>query len=380
MSSIGAARKLVLSPGPLKASTLHADGLKRCWGPAFTTPAQAAYHDAVWGRALPPGSGRNLFKQLIMQTFQSGLSWSTILAKEPGFQARFEQWDYTKVAQWTEAHVTEALADDGIVRNGAKVRAAVANAIAAATLDQHAAGGFEAFCWASCGRLPPAERLLQHESRSGSYMRASERVDFETADGVHPTPGIMAAVAAFKGAGFRFLGPATMLSFMQAAGFVNHHKPDCAMFAAAEAAYATTSAALARDASSRAAPAPVTPSGVLEVSAGRVSPLPPTTCPASPSLTCNPDQPLQVPSKLRASRARKAPSARSAVAASGKLPPSNVGALLSTASSVGKVPSKLSKVGPKAATKVAAKMAVAPVPEGLHGCRGGNGRRNAGTQ
>ena len=277
MSSITAARKLTLSPAPLKASTLHADGLRRCWGPAFSTPAQAAYHDAIWGRALPPGSGRSLFKQLIMQTFQSGLSWSTILAKEPGFRARFEQWDYTKVARWTEAQIAEALADDGIVRNGAKVRAAVANAVAAVKLDQHADGGFEAFCWASCGRLSPAERLLQHESRSGSYMRASERVDFETADGVHPTPGIMAAVAAFKGAGFRFLGPATMLSFMQAAGFVNHHKPDCAMFAASEAAYAATSVVMAREVPSGAAPAPAT-LGEVVVKVGALS-LPPDACP-----------------------------------------------------------------------------------------------------
>ena len=239
------ARPLTLAPPPLSPSTVHADGVRRCWGAEFTTPAQAVYHDAEWGRALPPGSGRALFKQLLLQTNQSGLSWAIVLKKEPGFAARFAQYDYAAVAKWREADVAAALADAGIVRNELKVRAAVANAAAAAALDAAAPRGFEAFCWRTLGALPPAERLLQHASRSGSYMRATERADFETADGAHPTVGVARAVREFKAAGFKFLGPATMLSFMQAAGFVNHHKPDCAAFAAAEATYAAASAAVA---------------------------------------------------------------------------------------------------------------------------------------
>jgi len=201
----------------------------------------AAYHDGVWGRcALPAGgSGRLLYKQLIMQTFQSGLSWTTILKKEPGFEARFARWDYSAVARWGEADVAAAMADAGIVRNQLKIRAAVANAAAAAALDAAAPGGFEAFVWRTGGLLPEAERLLQHASRSGdSYMRTSSRLDFVTADAVHPTAGVTAASQAFKDAGFRFLGPTTMLSFLQATGLVNHHKPDCGAFAPAEAAYA----------------------------------------------------------------------------------------------------------------------------------------------
>jgi DNA-3-methyladenine glycosylase I len=211
---------------------------------ASASPAEIAYHDSVWGRSLPPGSSRALFKQLVLQTFQSGLSWSTILNKEQAFTARFEGWDYHKVARWTESDVAAAMDDAGIVRNALKIKAAVASAAAAVALDK-TLGGFEAFCWATCGGLPTSERLLQHASRSGSHMRASERVDFATADGVHPTTSIAEAVVAFKAAGFRFLGPATMLSFMQAAGFVNHHKPDCAMFGPAETAFAANSAAAA---------------------------------------------------------------------------------------------------------------------------------------
>ena len=235
------ARLTTLAPPPLSPSSAHADGVRRCWGAEFATPLQSAYHDAVWGLAPPRGSGRLLFKQLVLQTFQSGLSWNTILQKSAGFEARFAQWDYAAVAQWGEADVAAALADPAIVRNGAKVRAAVTNAAAAAALDAAAPGGFEAFLWATCGALPPAERLLQHASRSGSYMRGTERTDFTTADGAHPTVGVMRVVRALKDAGFVFVGPATTLSFLQAAGFVNHHKPDCAAFAGAEAAFAAAS-------------------------------------------------------------------------------------------------------------------------------------------
>jgi DNA-3-methyladenine glycosylase I len=237
-------RPLTLKPPPLSPSIAHADGVRRCWGAEFSLPAMAAYHDAEWGRALPPGSGRALFRQLLLQTNQSGLSWAIILKKEPGFAARYAQYDYTAIAKWGEADIAAALADEGIVRNGLKVRAAVANAIAATALDAAEPRGFEAFCWRTLA-LPPAERLLQHASRSDSYMRGTDRTDFDTADGTHPTVGVARAVRDFKAAGFRFLGPATMLSFMQAAGFVNHHKPDCAAFAHAEASYAAAAAAAA---------------------------------------------------------------------------------------------------------------------------------------
>jgi DNA-3-methyladenine glycosylase I len=236
-------RPLTLKPPPLSPSIAHADGVRRCWGAEYTPP-MAAYHDSEWGRALPPGRGRALFRQLLLQTNQSGLSWAIILKKEPGFAARYAQYDYTAVAKWGEEDIAAALADAGIVRNGLKIRAAVANAIAATALDAAAPRGFEAFCWRTLA-LPSAERLLQHASRSDSYMRGTDRTDFVTADGTHPTVGVARAVRDFKAAGFRFLGPATMLSFMQAAGFVNHHKPDCSAFAHAEASYAAAAAAAA---------------------------------------------------------------------------------------------------------------------------------------
>ena len=240
-------RKLV-TPPPLAPSVPHADGAKRCWGVSFTTPAQAVYHDREFGRAHPRGSGKILFKQLVLQTMQAGLSWHIVLAKQNGFQARFEEWEYRRVAHWGPREIEAALADPGIVRNGAKVRATVANARVATRLDDVSPGGFEAFLWQICGHLPAAERLLQHGSRTegGSYMRASFREDFTTADGVHVTPGVAMIARRLKTAGFQFLGPATTLSFLQAAGFVNHHKPDCVAYAPAEAAYEAAVAAFPR--------------------------------------------------------------------------------------------------------------------------------------
>lgn len=243
-SAAAAALRSGSSAPPLPSSTLHADGVRRCWGSSFSTPAQRIYHDEEWGRALAPGSSRLLYKQLVLQSFQAGLSWSCIHAKAPSFSTRFEAWDYSRVARWGAGDVAAALADAGIVRNGAKVRAAVTNAAAAARLDAAAPGGFEAFVWRVCGGLPPAERTLQLASRSGTHMRATQRVDFAAADGVHPTVGVVAAVAAFKAEGFTFLGPTAMLSFIQAAGFANHHAPDCDAHAPAEAAYAAAAAAM----------------------------------------------------------------------------------------------------------------------------------------
>lgn len=241
-----AAPKVAAAISGLGNATLHPDGVRRCWGEYYSkAPDQMLYHDKEWGRALPLGSGRLLFKQLVLQTFQAGLTWAIIHKKAPFFERRFCGWDYTTVARWRESDIEAALADAGIVRNLAKIRAAVTNAAVATKLDSSAPDGFEAFCWRVCGSLPHAERLLQTSSRSGTHMRATTKEDYAEADGVHPTMGVTAAVAAFKEAGFKFIGPTAMLSFVQAAGFVNHHKPDCDAFAPAEASYASCAAAAA---------------------------------------------------------------------------------------------------------------------------------------
>ena len=261
---------LQLRAAPIRATALSPlDRVRRCWGDSFAAPSPAmlAYHDAEWGRAaLDP---RALFKQLILQTFQCGLSWATILNKAATFEARFARYDYAAVAQWGEADIAAALADPGIVRNAAKVRAAVGNARAACALDAASPSGFAAFCWRHCFQLPREERLVQLGSRSGSHMRASERADFSAADGVHPTLGVQAAAQAFRAAGFKFLGPCAMLSFMQAVGAVNHHAPDCAAFESCEAAYKGAAAAAAAAAwGAGAAALPVAAGGAAGAGAG----------------------------------------------------------------------------------------------------------------
>ena len=240
MPSSGSAAKA------LPPSTLHSDGVRRCWGSACTDGSgQREYHDCVWGHAKPRGSGRLLFREIVLQTFQAGLTWAMIYKKLANFEARFERWDYARVGRWGEKEVAAAMGDAGIVRNEKKIRAAVNNARLATQLDAAAPGGFEAFCWRVCGRLPPAERLLHVASRSGSHMHADARDDYEVADGVHPTVGVAECVKAFKTQGFKFLGPAAMLSFMQAAGFVNHHQPDCSAFLPAEKRFAAAAAEMA---------------------------------------------------------------------------------------------------------------------------------------
>lgn len=260
---------LQLRAAPIRATALSPlDRVRRCWGDSFAAPSPAmlAYHDAEWGRAtLEP---RALFRQLILQTFQCGLSWATILNKAATFEARFARYDYAAVAQWGEADIAAALADPGIVRNQAKVRAAVGNARAACALDAASPSGFAAFCWRHCFQLPREERLVQQGSRSGSHMRASERADFAAADGVHPTLGVQAAAQAFKAAGFKFLGPCAMLSFMQAVGAVNHHAPDCAAFEGSEAAHREAAAAAAAWGAAGAAALPAAAGGAAGAGAG----------------------------------------------------------------------------------------------------------------
>ena len=116
------------------------DGLARCgWG--NSTPDYRAYHDDEWGRAVRGDDG--IFERLTLEAFQSGLSWLTILRKRPAFRAAFAGFDIEKVAAFDDQDVARLLADVGIVRNRAKIEAAIANARAAAELP----GGLAKLLW-----------------------------------------------------------------------------------------------------------------------------------------------------------------------------------------------------------------------------------------
>ena len=181
--------------------TIGADGLPRCrWGNA--TADYVAYHDEEWGRPVRTDDG--LFERLTLEAFQSGLSWLTILRKRPAFRAAFAGFAIDKVAAFGPDDVARLLADPGIVRNRAKVEAALANARAAADLP----AGLAALLWAYA---PPRRR---HRLRSFAEMPAT-------------TPESTALAKDLKKRGFRFVGPTTAYATMQAAGMVDDHVEGC---------------------------------------------------------------------------------------------------------------------------------------------------------
>jgi DNA-3-methyladenine glycosylase I len=178
-----------------------ADGLPRCaWG--ASTPDYAVYHDEEWGRPLRGDDA--LYERLTLEAFQSGLSWLTILRKRPAFRLAFDEFRIDKVAGYGEADVARLLADAGIVRNRAKVEAAIANARAALALPE----GLSALLWSYA---PPP--------------RAARPRSFAEVPAL--TPESTAMAKALKKSGFRFVGPTTAYALMQATGMVDDHLAGC---------------------------------------------------------------------------------------------------------------------------------------------------------
>jgi DNA-3-methyladenine glycosylase I len=182
-------------------SVVGEDGRPRCpW--ALSTPDYVAYHDDEWGR--PVVEERALFERLTLEAFQSGLSWLTILRKREAFRRAFDSFDPVAVAGYGDAEVARLLGDAGIVRNRAKVDAAIANARAVLDLD----GGFVDLLWSFAPvDAPPAPRL--------------------PGDVPATTPESTAMAKALKKRGFRFVGPTTAYALMQATGMVDDHLADC---------------------------------------------------------------------------------------------------------------------------------------------------------
>jgi DNA-3-methyladenine glycosylase I len=177
------------------------DGVARCaW--AGATPDYMAYHDDEWGRPVRDDDG--LYERLTLEAFQSGLSWLTILRKRPAFRAAFKDFVIAEVATFGESDVARLLADPGIVRNRAKIEAALHNARVAADL----AGGLGAVLWSYAP--PPRGR----RPRSFAEVPAV-------------TPESTALAKDLKKRGFRFVGPTTAYALMQATGMVDDHLADC---------------------------------------------------------------------------------------------------------------------------------------------------------
>ena len=180
------------------------DGRRRCWW-GGSTPDYLAYHDEEWGR--PVRDDRGLYERMVLEGFQSGLSWLTILRKRENFRAAFAGFDIDTVARFGDRDVARLLADAGIVRHRGKIEAAIANAVAARAM--HADG--ESL----------AELIWSHAP--AGRRRAPRSLD----DLPSITPESTALSKELKKRGFRFVGPTTAYATMQACGVVNDHLAGC---------------------------------------------------------------------------------------------------------------------------------------------------------
>jgi DNA-3-methyladenine glycosylase I len=179
-------------PGP--------DNRLRCpW--ALAAPDYLAYHDEEWG--CPVRDDQGIFERLCLEAFQSGLSWLTILRKRENFRAAFHGFDIQAVAGFGPGDVSRLLRDTGIIRNRAKIDAAIMNARAALSLP----AGLAATVWKHADPNAP--------------------VPCSPADVPAVTAGSKALAAELRRSGFRFVGPTTAYATMQACGLVNDHLHDC---------------------------------------------------------------------------------------------------------------------------------------------------------
>lgn len=186
------------------------DGKPRCrWCAA--APEFLAYHDREWG--FPVGDDQRLFEKLSLESFQSGLSWRTILAKRENFRAAFHGFDFDRVARLTTRDVERLLKDEGIIRHRGKIEAVINNAKRARELVKQE-GSLAAFLW----RYEPD---------------ASTQAKPQT---VSTSPESVALSKDLKALGWKFVGPTTVYAFMQAMGLVDDHAEECVIRAKVERA------------------------------------------------------------------------------------------------------------------------------------------------
>jgi DNA-3-methyladenine glycosylase I len=184
--------------------------LKRCPWPG-TDPLYIAYHDKEWG--VPERDDRALYEKLVLDGFQAGLSWITILRKREAFRSAFDGFDPERIARFTNKKVEALMRDEGIVRNRAKIEGAIASARAWLQMMEQGAG-FGAYLWGFVDGEPIVNRY-----------RAITEVPTETE--------LSRAIAKdLKSRGFKFCGPTIVYAFMQATGMVNDHLTSCHRHAA----------------------------------------------------------------------------------------------------------------------------------------------------
>ncbi len=176
-----------------------------CWGEVSLLDAD--YHDTEWG--FPCHDDRQLFERLMLEGFQAGLSWTTILAKRENFHRAFEGWDAARIADYGSEDTKRLLADPGIVRNRLKVHGAVKNAQAYLRL-QATHGTFDQFIWSFVAHLPQDRPVPREHGEVAATTAESDAMS-----------------KSLKAAGMTFVGSTICYAFMQSTGMVNDHLAGC---------------------------------------------------------------------------------------------------------------------------------------------------------
>ena len=189
---------------------MKAQHIVRCPWVGLAEPIYVRYHDEEWG--VPQPDDRALFEKLVLEGFQAGLSWLTILKKRENFRRAFHGFEPERIARYGARDVARLMADPGIVRNRLKVEATIDNARAVLRLAERAR--LSTFLW---GFLDGRPQINRHKS-------------FKTVPA--ETPASKAISKALKAEGFRFVGPTTVYAFMQSTGMVNDHLVSCHRHAA----------------------------------------------------------------------------------------------------------------------------------------------------
>jgi DNA-3-methyladenine glycosylase I len=183
---------------------VHADGKSRCPWPG-TDPFYVAYHDTDWG--VPELDDRALFEKLILDGFQAGLSWITILRKRENFRLAFEGFEPERIVRFTPERVEALMQDAGIIRNRAKIEGTIRSA--RLWLEMMERGSFARHLWDFVDGAPVQGRF-RHHGEVPTQTKAAEALSKD-----------------LKARGFSFVGPTIVYAFMQAVGMVNDHLVDC---------------------------------------------------------------------------------------------------------------------------------------------------------
>ena len=180
--------------------------IKRCSWPVFDDPLYLKYHDEEWGR--PVYNDRKIYEFLVLEIFQAGLSWRTVLHKRDNFRKAFAGFDFNKVARFNKRDINKLLGNPGIIRNRAKIEATILNANLFIDVRKEF-GTFSKYMWSWVNGKPVVNKIRS----MGGYVPFNKEAVAWSKD--------------LKKRGFKFLGPTVLYAHMQAVGMVNDHMVSC---------------------------------------------------------------------------------------------------------------------------------------------------------